>query len=207
MTSLDEIITESKDVREVKRAVSVKMLQQGIPAAKISMILNVSLQYISQWKTVYASKGAASLSMAYKGSQGYLTKAQHREVLQGIAQHTTLQREELIAHIAEAYHVLYQSKPSYYRLLEDGGRSSHRSEAMHPRHNTDKVLTRREEITKQYWHNKPTLLLGIFLGSLLMHVMSFGETVVEISGEHGIRPRQYLSKIFAKNTPSMAYSM
>ncbi len=43
MTSLDEIITESKDVREVKRALSVKMLQQGIPAAKISMILNVSL--------------------------------------------------------------------------------------------------------------------------------------------------------------------
>jgi hypothetical protein len=33
MNSLDEIIKESKDVREVKRALSVKMVEEGLPPA------------------------------------------------------------------------------------------------------------------------------------------------------------------------------
>jgi hypothetical protein len=44
MHDIDEIINEARDAREVKRAVSVKMGQQGFSPAQICQILNVSLQ-------------------------------------------------------------------------------------------------------------------------------------------------------------------
>lgn len=161
MTSLDAIINESKDVREVKRALSVKMIQQGMPTLQISTLLNVSLQYISKWKIAYASEGVESLSIAYKGKKSYLSKEQKIEVLQWIAQHETLKIEELITHVDETYHIIFQSKQSYYTLLEEGGMSYHKSEAVNPRHNTTKVLMKREEIKKNYWRSKKKLRQGI----------------------------------------------
>ena len=47
---IDEIINEATDAREVKRAVGVKMGQQGFSAAQICQVLNVSLQYVRKWK-------------------------------------------------------------------------------------------------------------------------------------------------------------
>jgi putative transposase len=54
----------------------------------------------------------------------------------------------LIAHIAQNYGVTYQSKQSYYHLLDLGGMSFRRSEKVHPQHNPEKVLEKREEIKK-----------------------------------------------------------
>ena len=50
MHDIDEIINEATDAREVKRAVSVKMGQQGFSPAQIYQVLNVSLQYVSKGK-------------------------------------------------------------------------------------------------------------------------------------------------------------
>ncbi len=50
MPDIDEIINEATDAREVKRAVRVKMGQQGFGPAQICQVLNVSLQYVSKWK-------------------------------------------------------------------------------------------------------------------------------------------------------------
>jgi transposase len=158
MTSVDEIINESKDVREVKRALSVKMVQQGIPPSQISNILNVSVQYVSKWKVKYDTEGLASLFISYKGSKGYLTPEQKQEVLRWISQHPALKIEEVIDHIEQKYQVIYQSKQSYYAFLEQGGMSYHRSTPVNPKHNTEKVLAKREEIKKNCWHIKKKLL-------------------------------------------------
>ena len=149
MTSLDEIISTSKDVREVTRALSVKMIPQGLSPSQISTLLNVSLQYISKWKVSYESSGVSALFVAYQGSQSYLTPEQKQEILQWIAQHTTLKIEDFICHIADTYQVVYQSKQSYYALLEEGGMSYHPSAAANPRHDTTRVLEKREEIKKK----------------------------------------------------------
>ena len=42
MQDLDGLINEATDAREVKRAVSVKMGQQGFSPAQICQVLNVS---------------------------------------------------------------------------------------------------------------------------------------------------------------------
>lgn len=154
MTSLDEIINKSRDVREVKRALSVKMVHQGISPIQISSILNVSLQYVSKWKVKYASEGISSLFLSYKGSKSYLTQEQKQEIFQWIAQHKTLKISEIIAYIEHKYQVVYQSKQSYYDLLAQGGMSYHRSEPVNPRHDPERILAKREEIKKNCWHIK-----------------------------------------------------
>src|SRR5216684_980258 len=63
MQDLNEIINEATDAREVKRAVSVKMGQQGFSAAQICQVLNVSPQYVSKWKGQYG--------VVYQSKQSY----------------------------------------------------------------------------------------------------------------------------------------
>src|SRR3954447_1880129 len=103
MTSLDTIINESKDAREVKRALTVKMVESGIAPATVSKLLNVSLQYISKWKVKYEAEGAAGLLLGYEGRQSYLTNQQKAAVIDWIKQHETLSLEALQDHITRLY--------------------------------------------------------------------------------------------------------
>jgi len=151
MTSLDELIDTSQDVREVKRALSVKMLQYGITPGQIHSLLNVSVQYVSKWKTQYEAHGVASLLIAYKGKESYINENQEHDIVQWIQSHKTLSIELLIEYITQNYSVTYKSKQSYYHLLDLGGMSFHRREKINPKHNPEKVLEKREEIKKNLW--------------------------------------------------------
>lgn len=161
MTSLDEMINTSQDVREVKRALSVKMLHHGSTPGQIHRLLNVSEQYVSKWKTQYEAHGAAALCVAYKGKAGYLTAHQEHEIVQWIQQHQTLSLEQLMEYITHNYGVMYKSKQSYYHLLDLGGMRFPRSEKGNPNHNPEKVLEKREEIKKSLWSRRPLSTPGI----------------------------------------------
>ncbi len=150
MNSLDEIINGSLDVREVKRALSVKMVESGLTPAAVSALLNVSLQYVSKWKVKYEAEGAASVLLGYKGSDSYLREAEHEAVVSWIAGHETLSVEEVRDHVEAIYGVVYQSKQSYYDLLGAGGMSYHQSEKQNPKRDEAQVQTRREEIKKNW---------------------------------------------------------
>jgi transposase len=151
VTSLDTIINESKDAREVKRALSVKMGMTGIAPAMISQVLNVSLQYVSKWKVIYEAEGAEGLGLGYQGSRGYLTDQEREAVIAWIGGHETLSVEALRDHLDADYEVVYQSKQSYYDLLEAGGMSYHKSEKANPKRDEAQVQARRDEIKKN-WH-------------------------------------------------------
>src|SRR4030095_6152268 len=84
MRDLDELIDEATDGREVKRAVSVKMGQQGFSPAQICQVLNVSPQYVSKGKGHYEAEGAAALRLSHRGSEGYLSEGQRPEIVQGV---------------------------------------------------------------------------------------------------------------------------
>lgn len=150
MRDLDELIDEATDGREVKRAVSVKMGQQGFSPAQICQVLNVSPQYVSKWKGLYEAEGAAALRLSHRGSEGYLSEAQRQEIVQWIGAHQTLTVEAVRDYVEEHYGVVYQSKQSYYDLLEAGGMSYHRSEPVNPKRDEAQVLARREEIKKNW---------------------------------------------------------
>jgi putative transposase len=148
MKSLDEIIDESKDVREVKRALSVKMLENGLTPATVSVLLNVSVQYVRKWKVTYEAEGADGLLLGYQGGSSYLSERQGDAVVGWIKSHETLSIEALRDHLEGAYGIVYQSKQSYYDLLEAGGMSYHHSEKQNPKRDEAQVQARREAIKK-----------------------------------------------------------
>ena len=150
MHDIDEIINEATDAREGKRAVSVKMGQQGFSATQICPVLNVSLQYVSKWEGQYEAEGAAALRMKYRGSEGYLRVEEREEILHWIGAQETVSIEAVRDYVEERYGVVYHSKQSYYELLEAGGMSYHRSEKSNPKRDGAQILARREEIKKNW---------------------------------------------------------
>ena len=157
MQDLDEVINEATGAREVKRAVSVKMSQQGFSAAQICQMLNVSPQYVSKWKGQYEAEGARALRLGHRGSEGYLSEAQRQEIIQWVGAHETVSVEAVRDYVEERYGVVYQSKQSYYELLEAGGLSYHHSEKVNPKRDEAQVLGRREEIKKNWRHMEKRL--------------------------------------------------
>ena len=57
MQDLDEIIKGATDVREVKRALSVKRERSGVTPAQICQVLNGSGQSVSKGKGQYEGRG------------------------------------------------------------------------------------------------------------------------------------------------------
>ena len=148
MKSLDELINESRDVREVKRALSVKMLKNGTSATAVSELLNVSLQYVSKWKVIYDTQGTDGLGVGYQGSERYLTEQARKAIVGWIKQQETLSVEQMRDYLETEYGIVYQSKQSYYELLEAGGMSYHKSQKQNPKRDEAQVQARREEIKK-----------------------------------------------------------
>ena len=151
MKSLDEMIDESKDVREVKRALSVKMVEHGLTPATVSVLLNVSVQYVSKWKVTYEAVGVDGLLLGYQGGSSYLSESERDAVVGWIKSHETLSIEALRDYLEGTYGIVYQSKQSYYDLLDAGGMSYHHSEKRNPKRDEAQVQARRAEIKKN-WH-------------------------------------------------------
>jgi len=152
MGSLDEIINTSREAREVKRALSVKMVLQEVPTTQVCALLHVSPQYVSKWRVQYEAAGASSLLLGYAGSQRYLTQEQREALSQWIQGHPTITLEAVRNYLQEQYGVVYQSKQSYYDLMQAAGWSYHKSEKRNPKRDEALVQERREEIKKN-WRN------------------------------------------------------
>ena len=150
MKSLDELINESRDVREVKRALSVKMLKNGVSAAAVSELLTVSLQYVSKWKVIYDTQGTDGLGVRYQGSESYLTEQERKAVVGWVKNQETLSVEQVRDYLEVEYGIVYQSKQSYYDLLEAGGMSYHKSQKQNPKRDEEQVQARRAEIKKNW---------------------------------------------------------
>lgn len=148
MENLDDMINNATDARETKRAISVKMLQNGIKPQQISHLLNVSAQYVSKWKKIYEAQGVIGLRLAYQGKPAYLKKEEQAQVVAWIKEHDTIAVEAVRDHIEREYGVVYRSKQSYYELMSVGGMSYHRSVAANPQRDEAQIIHKREEIKK-----------------------------------------------------------
>jgi len=150
MRSIDEIINESRDAREVKRAVCVKMALSAMPSVQVCEMLNVSPQYVSKWRGKYEAEGAGSLLLAHRGSESYLSDEGRAQIAAWIKDHETLSIQAVRDYVEEHFGVVYQSKQSYYDLLQLGGMSYHKSEKRNPKRDEAQVIARREEIKKKW---------------------------------------------------------
>jgi putative transposase len=114
---LDEIINESRDAREVKRALCVKMALGSLPVAQLCALLNVSAAYVSKWRGLYEAHGVAALALGYAGSQSYLTDEQRTEVITWLQGQPAPTVAGVRNYVEERHQVVYQSCQSYYELM------------------------------------------------------------------------------------------
>jgi len=123
MQTIEAIINDSKDSRELKRALSVKMSQAKIKHQDIANFLQISPSFISKWCLIYEEQGALALLLNYKGKVGYLSDDEKQEIILFLQQHSYFSVEKLRDYLEEKYQVVYKSKQSYYDLLDQGGLS------------------------------------------------------------------------------------
>lgn len=152
MGTIDDMIKDSQDSRELKRALSVKMLQNGFKPSMIANVLQVSPQYVSKWKGKHQQGGVAGLKLGYQGSRGFLTSEQRAEVVAWIESQSYITVAAVRDHIEAEHQVIYRSKQSYYELLREGGMSYHQTTATNPKRDEDHILVKRKEIKKK-WHS------------------------------------------------------
>ena len=103
---------------------------------------------MSKWKVKYETEGIDSLAMGYQGSESYLSEQERAAMVAWIKGQVTLSVEQVRDYLAATYGGVYQSKQSYYDLLELGGMSYHKSEKQNPKRDEEQVQARREDIKK-----------------------------------------------------------
>jgi putative transposase len=151
MDRLVQLIEETNDVRELKRALSVKLGEEGMTTEAIGAVLQVTARAVRKWRQRYEQEGVDGLHVRYRGSESYLSVEQRREIEDWLGAQETITVEEVRDEIEARYGIVYQSKQSYYELLDASGLSYHRTEKGNPNRNEAQVLERREEIKKN-WH-------------------------------------------------------
>ena len=150
MDRLVQLIEETNDVRELKRALSVKLGEEGMTTEAIGAVLQVTARAVRKWRQRYEQEGVDGLHVRYRGSESYLSVEQRREIEDWLGAQETITVEEVRDEIEARYGIVYQSKQSYYELLDASGLSYHRTEKGNPNRNGAQVLERREEIKKNW---------------------------------------------------------
>jgi putative transposase len=151
MDRLVQLIEETNDVRELKRALSVKLGEEGMTTEAIGAVLQVTARAVRKWRQRYEQEGVDGLHVRYRGSESYLSVEQRREIEDWLGAQETITVEEVRDELEARYGIVYQSKQSYYELLDASGLSYHRTEKGNPNRNEAQGLERREEIKKN-WH-------------------------------------------------------
>jgi putative transposase len=135
-------------VRGLKRALSVKLGAEGMATEAIGRVLQVTPRAGRKWRRCYEREGGEGIPVKYRGSESYRSVEQRQEVEDWLGAQETITLEEVCAELEARYGIVYQSKQSYYDLLDARGLSYHRTEKGNPNRNEAQGLERREEIKK-----------------------------------------------------------
>src|SRR5215471_4746375 len=150
MDGLTKLIEETRDVRELKRALSVKLGEEGMTTEAIGAVLQVTQRAVREWRKRYEREGVEGLHVRYRGSESYLSVEQRQEMEDWLGAHETITVAEVRDELEVRYGIVYHSKQSYYELLDASGLSYHRTEKGNPNRNEAQVVERREEIKKNW---------------------------------------------------------
>jgi transposase len=151
MDRLAKLIEETTDVRELKRALSVKLSEEGMATEAIGAVLQVTPRAVRQWRKRSKREGVEGGHVRYRGSESYLSVAQRLAIEEWLGSQEPSTVDEVRGESEARYGISYQSKPSYDALLDASGLSYHRTEKGNPKRNEAQMLERREEIKKN-WH-------------------------------------------------------
>ncbi|MEA5417748.1 winged helix-turn-helix domain-containing protein [Spirulina sp. CCNP1310] len=113
-------------------------------------MLDVSLGALSKWKQAYERNGLAGFRHQHKGRKSYLTPQEREAVLEWLQSKALWELSELEYHLAKTYDVAYESKQSYYDLLEAAGLSWKKTSKVNPKADA-KAVAEKKSNSSGYW--------------------------------------------------------
>jgi putative transposase len=151
---------QTSDPREQKRAIAVRMRLKNYSRDQVAELLNVGPDYVTKWTSIFKQEGVVGLTMGYQGSNGYLSKAERTEVIEWLTRQEQWSLDDLIQHLKTGYQVVYQSKQSYYELLEQAKLSWKKVQSDNPKKDPAQVAAKRTELTTYFAQHRPKILSG-----------------------------------------------
>lgn len=116
---LEKFLSTCRDIREWKRAETVRLRYSGFSYKEIEERVRVSKSFIAQQQRRYKERGISGLKLAYQGSKSYLSQSEMEEIIHWIIELPERQNiSELERHIMEKYDVVFKSRESYYNILK-----------------------------------------------------------------------------------------
>ncbi|MEG4115252.1 MULTISPECIES: IS630 family transposase [unclassified Microcoleus] len=167
LLELESFIASNPNPRELKRAVAIRMLMEGICRETIQTILGVSSPFISKWKINYALLLIEGLRLKHQGSQGQLKPEEREEILQWLTNQNHWDLSALRNYIAERYQIEFQSKTSYYQLFKSAGISWKKSQKKNPKRDEELVKKKHEEICKNLEEHREAIESGTLVVYLI----------------------------------------
>jgi putative transposase len=160
LDELDHFINQTKDAREIKRALAVKMKLQGKYYREIKHLLGVSHQFISKWKNCAIFEGVENLRVKYKGRKSYLKTEEKQEVIQWLRDKEYLRLSDLKLHLEKDYNIIFDSDQSYYNLLKEARISWKKTQKKNPARNDELVEAKKKQIKRLLEKWQPEIEAG-----------------------------------------------
>jgi transposase len=160
LQELEDFIGSNPDPRELKRALAIRMLIEGISRGIIQALLGVSSPFISKWKVNYALQGIEGLKLKYQGSIGQIKPEEKKEIIEWLQSKSYWSVLELENHIEERYKIKFKSKESYYELLKKARISWKKSQKKNPKRDEELVKKKHQEICKILEYNREAIEHG-----------------------------------------------
>lgn len=149
LEQLDNFLNQTKDAREMKRALAVKMILQKKSYHEVKRLLKVSHQFISKWKNQAIFEGVDSLRLQYKGRKSQLNYQEKEQVIQWLREKDYVRLSDVKIYLEQEYNLIYDSEQSYYILLKEAKISWKKTQKKNPSKNDDLVKEKTEEITNK----------------------------------------------------------
>ena len=106
MDRVAQLIDETTDVRELKRALSVKLGEEGMATEAIGQRLQVTPRAVRLWRQRYAREGVDGLQVRDRGSESYLNVEQRHEIEDWLGSRETMTLEEVRDEIEARYGIV-----------------------------------------------------------------------------------------------------
>lgn len=149
ISELNDFINQTKEGREIKRALAVKMILEGKSYHEIKELLQVSHSFISLWKNQALFFGVESLKLQFKGTKGKLKPEEKSQVISWLRQQEYPRLSDLKNYLEREYKVFYKSNQSYYALLAEAKISWKKIQKKNPAKNEELVEAKKKEIIEK----------------------------------------------------------
>jgi putative transposase len=147
MPTLDQVnafLDATKDVREYKRAMAVKLLLLEFEPRDIADLLSVTESFVSKWKRLYFEHGVDVFVIQYHGYQGYLTPEQRQSITAWIKAQKIWSIDDLIAFVRTTYGIEFKSRQSYYDMFTEAGITWKRAQSQHPDKDAERIAAKKK---------------------------------------------------------------